>query len=242
VFWIGRAIGVASCVALYFPAQGLRCLFARGNKGYWLAGRINHWSGRYFLWVLGIRLRLHGTLYNGPHIVVSNHWGWLDPIALCSLQNLLYITSAMVRAHPFLGKVTALAGCQFVSRSPWSLATEISAARNATRQATLAFFPEATSSDGTQVLPFRSAFFEVAAGTNLKIQPLALRWSDPRAAWHGDMTFGPHLRTVLGLRNLMLEVHALEPIAVQAHDTRKDLCAQAERAIVDAMGITSTIC
>jgi hypothetical protein len=104
------------------------------------------------------------------------------------------------------------------------------------------FFPEATSSDGTQVLPFRSAFFEVAAGTNLKIQPLALRWSDPRAAWHGDMTFGPHLRTVLGLRNLMLEVHALEPIAVQAHDTRKDLCAQAERAIVDAMGITSTIC
>ena len=71
----------------------------------------------------------------------------------------------------------------------------------------LILFPEGTSSDGSRVLPFRSAFFSVvetatAPGAPL-IQPVSVvydrlgglpmgRASRPVFAWYGDMELGSH--------------------------------------------------
>lgn len=234
-----RLVGVAACVVWYFLAQGVRCVVLSGSAGVRVASTINRWSGRFFLRVLGIRVRVRGELCTGPRMVVSNHWSWLDPIALDSLSGLLYITSSKVRAHPFLGKVAYLAGCLFVSRSPWNLPAEIALARRTACQAPLAFFPEATSGDGSGILPFRNAFFEVAAQGGLQVQPVLLRWSDARAAWYGEMDFWPHLRTVLKLRDLVLEVRALEPLPAEEGYGRKELCARAEKALREAFEIES---
>ncbi len=229
-----RLLGVGAMVLFYALTQGARLPLPR-KTSLRLAARINRLSGVLFLRVVGAKVNLQGKLYEGPCLLVANHWGWLDPIALCSLGHLLYITSKSVQTHPFLGGICSFAGCQFVSRSPWSLPAEIASARAAAEVASLGFFPEATSGDGNGVLPFRSAFFAVAAATGLPVQPVALRWSDRRIAWYGDMTFAPHLWQMLTIRNFVLEAVAC-PVVVPQGDDRKALCQKSETAIRAALG------
>ena len=197
-----RLLGVGAMVLFYALTQGARLPLPR-KTSLRLAARINRLSGVLFLRVVGAKVNLQGKLYEGPCLLVANHWGWLDPIALCSLGHLLYITSKSVQTHPFLGGICSFAGCQFVSRSPWSLPAEIASAR--------------------------------AAATGLPVQPVALRWSDRRIAWYGDMTFAPHLWQMLTIRNFVLEAVAC-PVVVPQGDDRKALCQKSEAAIRAALG------
>ncbi len=57
------------------------------------------------------------------------------------------------------------------------------------------FFPEARTSDGLNVLPFKAALFQAAIDTNTPVQAMALRYLNPHgqrstaAAWVGDTPF-----------------------------------------------------
>ena len=95
----------------------------------------------------------------------------------------------------------------------------------------LILFPEGTSSDGSRVLPFRSAFLSVAElpvtadGKPPLIQPVSLvydrlgylpagRSSRPLFAWYGDMDIGSHFWRLAqhgGLRATILLHPPLDP-------------------------------
>ena len=81
----------------------------------------------------------------------------------------------------------------------------------------LIIFPEATSSDGIHMLPFKSALLSVAEfrprGAPLVVQPVTVayvrldgmplgRFYRPFVAWYGAMEVTPHLWTMLGLGTL----------------------------------------
>jgi len=105
-------------------------------------------------------------------------------------------------------------------------------------------FAEATTSDGTRILPFRSSHFEAirqaaVAGGAAVIQPVFLDYSRlvglpvsrrdrPLFAWYGDTTFLPHFRRFIAAGPTRCDVHYGEPIPVSTEAGRKVLARWTE--------------
>jgi 1-acyl-sn-glycerol-3-phosphate acyltransferase len=115
----------------------------------------------------------------------------------------------------------------------------------------LVVFPEGTSTDGQQVLPFKptlfAAFLPEPLRDRLWIQPVSVIYrvapgDDPRRyAWWGDMDFGPHLLAVLGARRQgSVTVVFHPPLRVAAHPDRKTLARLAELRVRDGVAARVT--
>jgi lyso-ornithine lipid O-acyltransferase len=106
-------------------------------------------------------------------------------------------------------------------------------------------FPEGTSSDGNQVLPFKSALLGAAEaeinGHHVLVQPVSTAYTGihgipmgretrPLFAWYGDMELVPHLWEALkaGPLDVVMEFHP--PLSLDAMD-RKQLAKEAEIAV-----------
>jgi len=193
---------------------------------------VNSIGAQLLLKLLNVNYTQHSEPVQGPALVVSNHVSWLDPMVLAAQCDVSFITSQDTGKHPFLGLITKIGGCLFVSRKPWTLRKEIAEIANQIEpNSYIAFYPEATSSNGSQVLPFHASFFEVAVIQNIPVQPVVLRWATKEAAYYGDMTFASHLMQVMSLAELELEVIYLPPLNPKDFASRKELCAAAEASI-----------
>jgi len=116
------------------------------------------------------------------------------------------------------------------------------------RHQAVVVFPEATSSDGTRLLPFRPAAFAAAIAARAPVQPLVLRYQSlagrrltartrDRIYWYGDMTFLPHLCRLITFTRIDAELSVLP---VQTGITcRKALAHQTHTTIGHALGLLS---
>ena len=107
-------------------------------------------------------------------------------------------------------------------------------------------FPEGTSSDGTRVLPFRSALFGVAqlrrndkpitvqsvaiAYTRLDGIPLGRYWR-PLFAWFGDLDLVPHLWQMVCLGETEAVVTFFPPVDIDRLGDRKKLAEYCFRQV-----------
>jgi len=195
------------------------------------------------LWVLGIAFQVTGTPMRHPGGVVCNHASWLDIFALNAAQLVYFVSKDAVAGWPGIGWLARGVGTVFIRRR----------ARDAGAQKTtfetrlqaghkLLFFPEGTSSDGKQVLPFKSTLFAAFFSDDLRpasyIQPVSLRYVAPPQqpshfyGWWGDMEFAPHLLQVLAAPRqgrIALVFHA--PLRVAEFTNRKTLSAACEEAV-----------
>lgn len=57
---------------------------------------------------------VHGNLPTEPAILVANHLGYIDPIAICSVAPAIPIAKQEVRDWPLLGGAAARYGTMFV--------------------------------------------------------------------------------------------------------------------------------
>lgn len=167
------------------------------------------WILRCSLRIVGGRLRVRGAPpRNG--LVVSNHLSYVDIAALGSACPCAFVSKAEVRAWPFIGWAAAMAGTVFVRRAHRSEVTgQVEDIKHAiARGVPIVLFPEGTSTDGSQVLPFRSALLQAALETGCDVTPAALCYqADPPGdtvndiCWWGGVGFVPHLWRFLALRS-----------------------------------------
>jgi 1-acyl-sn-glycerol-3-phosphate acyltransferase len=214
---------------------------------------------RAVLRVLGVRLTVVGQPpARGPVLIVSNHVGWLDIVVLSALAPLSFIAKREVNAWPFFGTLARLQRTVFVDRER---KTATGASRNQLQERLragdiLVLFAEGTSSDGTRVLPFRSALFGAAEIPGVVVQPLTVAYVGhrnlpitrrlrPLYAWYGDMELPPHLWQALATGPIEVKVVVHPPLSVSVALDRKALCRRAEtlvrRALVEALHGTGKI-
>lgn len=146
----------------------------------------------------GLEVVLRGSFPIGGAILVANHVSYLDPIVIASRVACAPISKGEVAAWPVIGAAGRSLGVNFVDRScTWSGARALRRAHAALLAgAKVLNFPEGTTTDGTELLPFRRGVFGLARLTGLPIVPVALRYASPDLAWFGGATFLPHyLRT-----------------------------------------------
>ncbi len=205
--------------------------------------RACRWS-RWGVRILGLRADHEAPPPRGglPRLVVANHTSWIDPLLFAARAPALFVTSMEVSGDALLGRVCAAAGCLFVDRRRHSGARD---ARDRIAQALssidVVVFPEATSSDGSSVLPFKPAAFAAACADGRIVHPVAIAhrsWDDrpridrlrDRVCWYGDMSFLPHLFGIIRARHVRTRLHWLTTI--QGHDRK--LLAQRSRGLIVA--------
>ncbi len=172
------------------------------------------WTLRCSLRIVGGHLRVEGTPPRSG-LIVSNHLSYVDIAVLGSACPCAFVSKAEVRAWLFIGWAAALAGTVFVRRAHRrEVAGQIEDIKNAiARGVPVVLFPEGTSTDGSQLLPFRSALLQAALETGCDVTPVALSYrADPPGdtvrdiCWWGGVGFLPHLWRFLALRSFAATV------------------------------------
>ncbi|MCY4523721.1 MAG: 1-acyl-sn-glycerol-3-phosphate acyltransferase, partial [Halobacteriovoraceae bacterium] len=91
-------------------------------------------------------------------------------------------------------------------------------------------FPEATSTDGSSVLPFKSPLFKACVKKEIPVLPFTLNYTkiDNRplslknrdfVCWYGDMAFAPHFWKLLNCRSI--DATTVKSPALYLSDYRK---------------------
>src|ERR1700722_11030027 len=142
------------------------------------AARIHGWW-RLIVWALGLRCSVEGTLPRGG-AVVSNHLSYLDILLYSSVQPFVMVAKTEVRGWPLLGWLTAQAGTVYVERGggPKTYPGVNAAMAEAYRSGLpVLFFPEGTTTEGVEVLPFRRGVFHSVLNGGVALRGAALGYS-----------------------------------------------------------------
>lgn len=142
--------------------------------------QVQRWAAG-MLQALGIELRREGQpLSEGPALLVANHISWLDILVLHAAGYCRFISKADVRRWPLIGYMADQAGTLFIERESRRDAHRMVHFMTERLQAgdVLAVFPEGTTGDGLQLLPFHANLIEAAIRADVPVQPVALQFID----------------------------------------------------------------
>jgi 1-acyl-sn-glycerol-3-phosphate acyltransferase len=189
---------------------------------------------------IGLRIVVEGEPPEGPVVIVANHLGYLDIVALWCVVPGVFVARADVARWPLVGIASRGLGTLFIDRARkrdlLRVIPELSAVLAEGRNAI--FFPEATSSPGAFVLRFRSPLFEAPVRQGVPVVAVGLQYETPTGApeaaravcWWGDMSFLGHLAGLLALPHVVVRVRFSDPIMPTTD--RKVLCRLAREAVV----------
>ena len=198
--------------------------------------------------ILGIRVRVHGQRSTvTPTLYVCNHVSYLDIAVLGGLIPGSFVAKAEVATWPFFSTLAKAQRTIFIERRTGKTSTSRDQMMKRLNTGdNLMLFPEGTSSDGTRVLPFRSALFGVAqlrrdgkpiivqsvaiAYTRLDGIPLGRYWR-PLFAWFGDLDLVPHLWQMVCLGETEAVVTFFPPVDIDRLGDRKKLAEYCFRQV-----------
>lgn len=197
---------------------------------------------RSLLDVLGVRLDAAVLRVAPGSLVVANHVSWLDAVALHALLPAAIVAKAEARRWPLIGRMLARNDTLFVERRACRALLQVNAeiTRRLARGESVAVFPEGTTTDGAQVLPFRPALFQPAVARAHPVHALVLGYRDgaglrcAAAAFIGDMNLWQSLCAIAALPALTLEVRCCGVFPTQG--LRRRAAAQAARTAVQSGG------
>lgn len=199
---------------------------------------------RYFLGraarLAGFDVRIEGTPLLHDVFFIGNHLSWIDILALGGATGCAFISKDHVARAPVVGWLAAQNNTIFVARDRrGAIAGQIESVRAAlAAHQPIALFPEGTTGDGRELLPFKPALFSVLLPPPraILIQPVLLDYgaATPLVAWaDGESGIANALR-ILGARGRRrLVLRFLDPFDPGDHPDRKSLAAQT-RARIEA--------
>lgn len=199
--------------------------------------------------ITGMKVCFYGEPYKNKRVLLAgNHISYLDIPVLGSCFDITFVAKSDVASWPVFGFLARIAQTAFIERKPSKarqqkndLKKRLMAGEN------LMIFPEGTSSDGTAVLPFKSALFEMAMEEDIRehcfIQPVTASFRRTAQgetllpaqrdyfAWYGDMTLAPHLWHVFCLPGVQIDIFFHPPKAAATFQTRKEVAQWAEKTV-----------
>lgn len=163
----------------------------------------------------------------GNTMFVGNHVSWADIHALNSLVPVKFIAKSEIQDWPifgYLAKVNAL----FIDRTKRHDAARIVDITAQSLQAgdNLCLFPEGTTTDGTEMMSFKSSLIQAAIQARSTICPVAIRYPNPDGtintamAYAGEITLPESLQAALQQKNPVVELTFLQPIQMNDEVTK----------------------
>lgn len=191
--------------------------------------RVQAWALQ-FLALWGIHLRVLGqSVVNGPALMVANHISWLDILVIHAARHCRFVSKSDIRQWPLVGMLATGAGTLYIERTNRKDALRMvkdmaQAMRNGD---VVAVFPEGTTSDGRELLPFHANLIQAAIEAEAPVQPMSLKFVDAQTGepsfapcYIGDDTLIGSMWRTLKARRIEAVVHFGEPQAAMGRDRR----------------------
>lgn len=246
-----RLLGVAVIIVTFLATMSVVWLLVRNRwRRVYLSNRILTYFCLWALWNLSIRTRYFGEEnVDGLKgmLLVGNHLTYADVLVIASRIPSCFVTSQEIKRAPVLGQICQMGGCLFVDRkSKMNILNEVSEIREGLQHGlNVAIFPEATSTNGEQILRFRKPLYMAAISAPAPVVPFCLNYrtvgGEPinfktrdSIFWYGDMDFLSHIWRLAGSGGVEVEMHFLKPIHVQA-ETDPTEVAQQSQAMVESV-------
>lgn len=223
-----------------------------------LAGRnrINRAWSRVLVAICGARLVVDGVPVHPAirstgiepwslgRLVLANHVSWIDVFAINAALPCRFVAKAEIGRWPLLGALVTRSGTLYIERGRrHAVASMNHRVRDHLKAGeTIAVFPEGTTTDGRELLPFHSNLLAPAIETGAPVWPLALRYTEggapsDAAAFIGDMGLVTSLARILVARDLAIRITVLPPIEVTHHENRHSVARAARAEIAGALGL-----
>ena len=149
---------------------------------------VRTWS-RQMLDILGVALVLRGTApERGPLLLVANHISWLDILVMNAAHPARFVSKADVKHWPVLGALITGAGTLYIERESRRDAMRVVHQMADALKAgdTVAVFPEGTTGDGRDLLPFHANLIQAAISAHAPVMPVALDFVDATSGQRSD--------------------------------------------------------
>ena len=232
----GMALGLLACVPLHYAWK--------------LVGARSPWPRRFLFWVgyvAGVRLKVEGTYRRTNTLFVANHATWLDIMIIGGTAGAAFVAKEELKASRLVHWLASLNDSIWIQRADRSgIHGQVDVVRDvlATGRG-VAFFPEATTKGGRDVLPFRTAFFSALYPPlpGVVVQPIAIDFGDALSdvAW-GDESGASVVKRVLSRKGTIpTRLVFLEPIVPGEGVDRKALANRSREAIVGALAASDPV-
>jgi 1-acyl-sn-glycerol-3-phosphate acyltransferase len=202
--------------------------------------KIVNWICRLCCQFFGVHVHIVNEPPKGsPGLIVGNHMGFIDILASGSVRPMLYVTSKEMHETPVLGLLTEMGGCIYVERrSRLGIQNELKHIIQALKEGlNVCLYPEATSTNGEQVLPFKRTLMTAAAHAQVPIYPYVINFKSVEGqpfslknrdsvCWYGDISFVTSMIAAFSLKYVEVEIEFLQPVYPKVEDDRALLADQ----------------
>ncbi|HSH72136.1 MAG TPA: lysophospholipid acyltransferase family protein [Methylophilaceae bacterium] len=191
---------------------------------------ISGWSTS-LLTLLNVRVVTRGNL-PGPDVTstmfVANHISWVDIHALNTVRAVRFIAKSEVRGWPVFGWFAQKSNTLFIDRSKKQDAGRIVEVVTESLNAgdCLCYFPEGTTTDGTELKAFKGSILQAAINTESMVWPFTVRYpnadgsANTDMAYWGEMSLVDSIWLVLSQRSPVVELEFLPQVSPRGHERR----------------------
>lgn len=232
-----RAIWFAAELLLFVVTFTALMMRHGGNIPQLARSRWLQWCSRRTLRVFSVDFESRGPLPSAG-LLVCNHLTYLDILVLVALTPAVFVSKAEVQKWPVFGWFAKRSGTLFVDRTRRSDVTRMNAEIDRTLAGgnVLVLFPEGTSWNSREILPFKSSLLEPIVGSKHPLSVGRITYAlddgsvEQDVCYWGDMTFLTHFLNLMTKRHIRARV-TFAPIAQPAAD-RKELARQLHAEVV----------
>lgn len=248
--WLPQRLGRSKTVdMLRFPLRALRVVLHLAfalllctliNLDFTHRIDADDWARRWLkrlMRIVGVRFVVHGVPAAGGQMIVCNHVSWLDiPLVGAALTS-RFVAKSDIQHWPLIGFIARAIGTFFIRRGAGGSKPLLEKLKpHLDGGGAVVIFPEGTTTDGRDVLPFHPRLFQAALDCGAPVQPVALRYGltasgENIAPFIGDDTLAAHVVRVLKSPGITAELFYCAPLLPHHYSDRATLARDAEEAI-----------
>lgn len=207
---------------------------------------IQRWC-RQLLRIFNVALYTYGdipTWDTRNTMFVANHVSWMDIHALNCIRTIRFIGKSEIKSWPIFGWFATKANTLYIERERRQhTGVVVNTACNSLKQGDcMCFFPEGTTTDGNQLMPFKGSLMQAAIDAEADVWPVAIRYPGPdnsinkRMAFADDTTLLASIWAILSLAEPVVELHFLPVIKSGEHE-RRGLTLMVRKQIATKLGL-----
>jgi 1-acyl-sn-glycerol-3-phosphate acyltransferase len=205
------------------------------------------------LLILGIKISEDKTssLPADTALFVSNHTSYLDIFVLGSKIPVRFTPKMEISKWPVINWLVNVTAPVYIDRRSSQALEQKKKIKNIIEMGdSILLFPESTTSDGRNVLPFKSSLFsavepiDIEEENEVKVQPISIAYThidgEPtlennmdKLAWYGEMKFLPHLWDLFKAKSAHVTIKYLPEVYYSDFGSRKDLSKHCEEVITE---------
>ncbi len=198
-----------------------------------------HYFANIVLKVFNIKIDQKGMYVESGinYIIVSNHLSYFDIVILISRLKAVFVSTKEVEKTFLFGNFAKYGGAIFIDRTTKNgILSEINILKEVLEdELNLVIFLEGTTSNGEDVLPFKSSFVDVIIKTKKPVLPVCIKYellnhkpivisNKDYVFYYGDMELFTHILSFLiNVKSLEVSLTLLKPIYKTDHLHRKEL-------------------